>query len=271
MENYQESLEKWQNYYNRHFEEEAEATKRYKKLNFKRKYDQLINAEAELIKTICGKNLSFANIFTTYYYLVWNGYFSEPGEFQFAKPATEIDCELGASIIAGTGVCRNIASHFQRIINQIRDEYSYCIAVHANPDDLSESILLDHVNVLIFENNRFWIVDPTNFIIYGLSKAEEISDVKRVELRINLNASISDDIEQRKKILEGIDRFNHILSRKKKTKIDEETLKTIKKQGKTMCITHMEEIEKFRNEYSSLYKLLSANINITSKIINPKK
>lgn len=301
MESYKESQNKWKKAY----EDSTNKTKEtlsnlYNSLEFKKNYGFLVKKEADLIRNICDGDINFIKVFSVYYFLIWNGFFSIDNSFQFGSSNKDFfEFEDGASIINGEGVCLNISAHFRDILKYLSSDYeAYLVGVHLKEEDnwnakhskinkkiqnnhqknennnIENNLLIDHADVLITCNNGFYLLDPTNFLIYKLLNNNKGKDNlnNRIELRVNLNSNINANIDRRKKILSKIDEFNDWFSSMECCRVDNNGLSTFLDYGVRSCQKHMDDILEYRKKYDSLYRKLALDISdVYITLSNEKK
>ena len=290
METYEESLKKWENYMMSNLDEMLLLIDSYKNSNLKVGYDFLLKKEADLIRSICDGNLTFVRVFTVYYYLLWNGFFSYKNNFVFKCSKDCINSKPGISIINGEGVCFNIAAHFCDILKYLPVDYSgFVVGMHAKESDnwdsfhpdikkhssddvLNSDVLLNHANVLIMKKDDIYILDPTNFLIYKVLRNDKNNySFTRVELRINIDLDSSfDDVNQFRDAVFKLKRLNDEFASREYKKCGVGILFDILNIGVNMCCNHMKEILEFRKECDDFYTFMASNMYDFSNHIKNK-
>jgi len=293
MESYEDSLKAWDNYMILDADNMVNLIKSYKDSYLKLSYDFLLEKEAELIKKICDGKTTIARVFTVYYYLLWNGYFSNNKCFEFDHSNCRINEKAGLSIITGKGVCLNISAHFCDILKHITDDYyGFMVGVHAEESDCwnathseiernyayaglsNPECLLNHANVFIKNKDKVYILDPTNFLIYKVIKNNENKHhLTRIELRINIDLDFScTDVRQLRYTASELKKLNNILATREYKRYTIDNLSMCLDEGVSMCRKHMNDIMEFREKYDYIYKHLALNMpEFSSQIKNKAK
>ena len=106
------------------------------RFNVNDNYIGLVHQAAKLIIKLAGDMQENELYFGLFVYLYRNGYFSKDMQFQYGSPEYELDFLPGASIVSGQGVCRNIATFFKDVINEISSinenkNKALCVGVNA--------------------------------------------------------------------------------------------------------------------------------------------
>ena len=266
-------------------------TQAYKDSYLKRSYDFLIEKEAELIKKICDGKTTFINVFTVYYYLLWNGLLSNKECFNFGPPEHSINLKTGTSIICGEGVCVNIAAHFCDILKHINDNNcAFLVGMHVKENDVwdtthsaipkkianvavlpSES-LLNHANVLIMDEGKIYILDPTNFLIYkGIKNDKDNPTLTRIDLRLSIDLdSTYTDANQLRDAANQLKKLNDVFASREYKRYNNDVLSSVLNSGISMCHNHTKEIIEFRQEYNSVYKYIDLGMSDFSMQIRNK-
>lgn len=142
--------------YNEFFKRNIEKTKNTKVRPFIKhvndNYTSLVHQAAKLIIELAGDMKCNEVYFGLFVYLYRNGYFSRDKQFQFGKSEYELEYLLGASVVSGEGVCRNIATFLKDIMNEISSisgtkSHAECLGVNS-----------EHYNAQIDNRNM-----PQNF------------------------------------------------------------------------------------------------------------
>jgi hypothetical protein len=122
-------------------------------------YTGLVHQAAKLIIELAGNKQHDVVYFGLFVYLYRNGYFSKDNQFLYGKPEYELDCLLGASVVEGKGVCRNIAIFLKDVMNEIssiRENKSKALCLGVNSEHHSAQIY----NSDMPQNFQLKISDP---------------------------------------------------------------------------------------------------------------
>ena len=293
MESYEDSVKLWENYIISDADIIFLMMEMYKESKLKKYYDFILKQEAELIKKICDGKTNFMRVFTVYHFLLWKVFFSINNYFEFNRPSICVDKMPGLSVILGTGVCFDIASHFCNILKYIDDGYrGHVVGFHVDSThqiDLnhaeieknaclfsnssrSEPSLLNHANVLITGKYGFFVLDPTNFLIYKVVNSDNSNlSPTRIELRVDINLdNYYNDVNELKKAANGLKRLNDELANREYRRCNAELLSRLLDIGVDLCNDHMKDIKEFRMKYENMYKLISLNMTSFSEQVNNK-
>ena len=110
--------------YNEHFKNnikiiQDERIRSLIKTNVNDNYTSLVHRAAKLIIELAGDIKKEEVYFGLFVYLYRNGYLSKDMQFQYGKSEHELEYLLGASVVSGKGVCRNIATLLKDVMNEI--------------------------------------------------------------------------------------------------------------------------------------------------------
>lgn len=272
---YDKDSEKWKNYIGGKYRVNRDDAKLYLSTNFSKRYEQMLDRQAELILKLCGKDYTNPGIILAVYYnLLWNGYFSKNKKFVFSSVENKL-IEYGVSILDGEGVCLNIASHFKNILRRYKGFYSFTVGVRADDiekktDNINNTRVdegktyLDHLDVLLRYNGKFFMLDPTNCCIYQIELTDN-EKINRIDLYVGL--SYSDFVLYNQEKHNGIDFINEQLSRMSVTKVDDKLSNYIKNRGIELCEQNKEEIDKFYDSIKTEYERLSGNVDNISRFL----
>lgn len=143
--------------YNEHFKNnikkiQDERIRSLIKINVNDNYTGLVHQVAKLIIELAGDMQINELYFGLFVYLYRNGYLSKDMQFQYGKSEHELEYLLGASVVSGKGVCRNIATLLKDVMNEISSisgnkSKSFCVGVNS-----------EHYNAQIDNRNM-----PQNF------------------------------------------------------------------------------------------------------------
>lgn len=90
----------------------------YNNSKISKKYDEILDNEAELLNKLVDNN-DINTYYSVYYYLLWNGFLSADNNFVYSNKNKEIDSNLGLNIACGNGCCRNISVHYNNLMNKL--------------------------------------------------------------------------------------------------------------------------------------------------------
>ncbi len=170
---------------------------------FNRKYQYIEHTYQEYIYTIAllinkiKYNPSIEEIMYIFAYLYYNGYLSINNHFKFTIHNNELEFRKGLSIITGQGVCRNIGSMFQDLLemfdienygiitersqyksetNQLIKEYYHLFMKAATSFeqelldcDCPEATRGNHYEV-IAHDKEWYLLDPTSICMYDITE-----------------------------------------------------------------------------------------------------
>lgn len=189
-------------------------------------YDTILDKFVQLCTEFdLSNSLEIANLFT---YLLWNGYFSQNKNFEY-----KVDGRLNATnaysfdIMNGIGVCLNISDMLNDILKKCGyssimfynrficlKHKDYIPKVKRNIEKQRKSLIKlmvehifkvgNHVCVLIHENDRFYLYDPTNLLILN------VDTLKRSSM-INCVGTIENQINSSYKFISDKDKFNEYI------------------------------------------------------------
>lgn len=102
---------------------------------------------------------SIEEIMYIYVYLYYNGYLSINNEFKFTTPYNELEFRKGLSIITGKGICRNIGSMFQDILEMFDIENYGIITERGQYESETNQLIPKYYNLFVrdaiaFEQER---------------------------------------------------------------------------------------------------------------------
>lgn len=258
-----------------------ELRKEYQDTTLVKIYDEIINNNAELIKKI-STDKHIDRYFAIYYYLLYNGYFSNNNKFTYSVPQTlEIMPFLGMNICEGHGVCRNIAPHFVNIMSKIRPrEKLFLIGTYLErrknklkrSEFITENIEYKdyirnndrnkyrHLEVMRLEGKKLVLLDPTNFYIQILIEKEP---VKNKPLDLTCDFIFGRDSVNYQKITqerEAAITASREISTYQKFHAEKDYLEEIRDYAINTCLRNQSTIDRYHEENEHLYNYMTKEL-----------
>lgn len=189
-------------------------------------YEIILDKFAQLcVEFDLSNSLETANLFT---YLLWNGYFSQNQNFKYkASGRLNATNAYAFDIMNGIGVCLNISDMLNDILKKCGyssimfynrficlKHKDYIPEIEKNIEKPKKSLIKlriehllktsNHVCVLIHENDRFYLYDPTNLLILN------VDDLKQSSM-INCVGTIENHINNSYKWISNKDQFDEYI------------------------------------------------------------
>lgn len=179
-------------------------------------HNKTIQQEAKLIDKLLPQKSNLM-IMAVYYYLLWNGYFSASRTFCANSYPDELAVDRSISIACGNGCCRNVSTHFYKILqlldrsssfSLIGSRYGYvrqpleenaAIRRRINPNMFSHyNVSEDSCNHLeVLYAPTMTLLDPFNFYIQKIkNNHSNKDDSKSVLLDVAVSAMFDFDLSE---------------------------------------------------------------------------
>ncbi len=182
-------------------------------------YDEIIKHYIRLNKVFDFNNP--VEILALYVYAVEKGYLSLYQDYQFGEASEEINALLGAEVIMGTGVCRNVSTLLNDIFKESGISSKRCNVFSAGENE-KKSFFPNHTIVTVEKDGMSYLLDPTNSLIFQPSELRHVyvsngeyvylNLFERFKIAHNMEfASIEDSKEAMKKTLETCSKNEDIL------------------------------------------------------------
>lgn len=253
-------------------------------------YKNIVHNEALLIRKIAGSQQYHDIYLGIFKYLYVSGVFSVvPGanKFIFGDDKEEIPCNLGLSISTGIGVCRNIASHFMDVLNEINkinqtNNSYFVVPTRVSSDDIvvkklpkefkekidpemketlkeldnepSSAYAPNHLEVLCLTNGVLRVYDPTLFRVRQIHQEKKSEERKIFDLRFNVyrNGYIKNPVSFLLKADGSRDRFEEAL----KVPLSVSFHERIMREAIFYCETAGDDIQEFCRATEKYYKIV---------------
>jgi hypothetical protein len=220
------------------------------------------------------------HIFSVYSYMLKRGYFSTNMDFAYGFTSKDLSRLLGADIIAGRGVCRNISSFLvdlynsmgilslplsvnvsRKTLNQIEEISEMTMKVDNQKDKLKilSKILTflkfsNHMITLAEKNDKTYIFDPTNDCACTGTNVKQISLIGNDKARMLVSYLYPMIYEKPSAVIKTVKLINN-------NTIDNETFKKLYKEGFEIFMTNEKRFEQFYDKNAKNYSQISEKMN----------
>lgn len=185
----------------------------------KKIYDEIVKHYTKLSKVFDFDDPM--QMFALYVYMLKKGYLSLYQDYQFGEASEEINALLGAEVIMGTGVCRNVSALLNDIFKESGISSKRCNVFFAGENE-KKSFFPNHTIVTVEKDGLSYLLDPTNSLIFQSSELRYVyvckgeyvylNPLERLKIAHNMKlASIEDSKEAMKKTLETCSKNEDIL------------------------------------------------------------
>lgn len=242
-------------------------------------HQKMLFEELSLMRKLARGDNRLIIYFSIYYYLLWNGYLSINKKFEFNVHEEEDINILGNSIFFGSGVCRNISTHFTEILRALMPKIqTYTIGtcldsknakgipkskyIIRNINNYSENNIsnfsnqINHAETLIGMDN-LWLLDPTNFRVQKLEYDEEYKSTILYDTRTTLMLDEYLFSGMPAEIVNFLENYNLYLSKTRSINLSEKKLISIRNEGIERCLDGKLYIDEFRDNSQYLFKKMA--------------
>lgn len=243
--------------------------------------DEVLQIDKSLIEAIADEK-DINTYFSIYYYLLWNGYFSENNNFIWQSKKKEIEANLGLNVAAGNGCCRNISVHFANILNALTDNDFTLIGVRYKNNikgikplkeikqkvtkkekiDKPENIYnANHLSAFYTKNKT--IYDPQNFLIQKMNydKIGKEYFIGTFDLGLDSIYNPYINLEERLNSLSKKLETSKLFAYVEKKLIEQKELRTLMKKGIKLCQENQKIIKKHQQDTKPLYQYIKKEIS----------
>ena len=237
-------------------------------------YQKVISEEAELLKKLV-PDQKIAYYYTTYYYLLKNGYLSVNHKFETSVEPNELSYEYGISITNGSGCCRNISLHLKNILKYLKINNVIAIGtapkariINASVDSNSskiESAEIENIKSRDVKDNQpthmelldlknFIIFDPTNFKLRKLKPNQRCEKYNLIDPGVRIYMDFTINPNNIKRIYKNAEIAEEQLSYMQQDGYKRNDVMSFKNLGAKICLSRKEELEQYQQDHQPLYQ-----------------